>query len=324
MRNIWMFILPPIAIAVIVILVWAKYKKTAKKRTLKKIAVIAHTETIKKLPAYRKAVRNYKILLVCALLSFVVSIFSLTAAAARPIKEQIHEKEADNRDIMFCLDVSGSMLSDLTTILEYYKEFSNALKGQRVGITIFDGVAATIIPLTDDYDAVNDLIDDFIENRPGYSSAAGGGRGSSMIGDGVVSCVNAMGIKSETERSRSIILVTDNYAASEQTVNISQAANYAARNNITIYGITNVAYSPYDSSANQYQGAVKLTGGSFYSIKGNNGQLVTEVVDSIFAQEASKFAGTPELVRIDAPELAIIASAISFLVCAFALWRLRL
>lgn len=325
MRYSWLFIIPPIIILGLIIIAVYRYHKKSKERDLKRMAVIAHTRTIKMLPAYRRAIRHYRILLVFAGVSFLISIFSFTAVAARPIASEAKEKDTYNQDIVLCLDTSWSMSNFQGLLLEYFKEFASHLKGERIGITIFDGVPANIVPLSDDYDAVIDIADELKTNFTQYGSAVSKGGIVSAIGDGVVGCINSFDKLEDSNRSKSIIIATDNQAGADETVDINQAARYAKRYNVTFYGIS-VNRSTNAQYEIQYKEAVTRTGGTFYNIEGSepNDNTIKDIVNKIFERENAKFTGAPEITYNDSPSFLLFVSGISFAVFAAIVWRLRL
>ena len=325
MRYAWFIFLPPIIIAAIVFAVWARYRKHSHERSLKNVAVIAHTHTVKMLPAYRRAVRRYRLLLIFTCVCFLISTFSFTIAAARPTSREEHNDENESRDVVLCLDVSGSMSSYQASLLELFMKTIDGLHGQRVGLTIFDGVPANLIPLSDDYDAVAEIIQDLIKNFSDYSVAVMG-KSVSMIGDGVVGCVNSFNLDSDDGRHKSLIIATDNYASSSETVDINQAARFAKRYNITFYGIS-INYSSTSQQERLFQNAVAITGGSFYNLRtlvSNGTEISSNIINKVLAQEAAKVAGNSEISYVDSPDIALIISAVSFIVMIALLWRLRL
>ena len=324
MRWTWFFIIPPIIIFALIVVAFCRYFKRSKDRNMKKVAVLAHTRTVKMLPAYRRAILRYRILLALAAVSFLASVFSFTAVAARPISSELKASERKNRDIILCLDTSYSMSDFQDILLKYFEKISNFLKGERIGVTIFDGVAANIIPLSDDYDAVLDVLTDLITNYSQYGSAVSKDGLVSRIGDGVVGCVNSFDRLEDSERSKSIILATDNQSSREETVDISQAARYAMRYGATIYGIAPHYRESVDET--RFMNAVSKTGGTFHTIDkiSLNEETTKTIVQKIFAQENAKFIGAPEIVYIDQPIVYLIISCISFAAFIVTVWRLRL
>jgi len=325
MYHAWLFFLPPVVIAALVIAAWVAHKVNSKNRDLKRVAVLAHTSTVKKLPAYRKAARQYRIMLIAAAASFVISVFSFTAVIARPFSRQVYNSQNENRDIILCLDVSGSMRKYQKDILKTLSDIASKMHGQRIGITIFDGVPANLFPPSDDYDALAELIDELSdEEKFGTYNYSVLGSASSLIGDGVMGCINSFDKLEDEERSKTIIVATDNYAGPE-TVDINQAARYAKRYGIVFYGISINGYKSRNQAL--FQNAVELTGGAFYDVADaseKDANAANSIVHNIFDQEAAKVAGADEIITRDSPELALIIATISFTVFISLIWRLRL
>ena len=348
MRYTWMFIIPPIAVAAIIFVAWYRYRMHSHDRDLRRVAVIAHTKTIKMLPAYRKAVLRYRILLACAAISFLASLFTLTAAAARPTdRVKNDDTESENRDVVLCLDISGSMNRYQNEILQYFKNIAGGLKKQRLAVTIFDGRPANLIPLTDDYDALLDIIDMLtIDNdekstsmRSSYDSPISAysvmGTSSSAIGDGVMGCVNSLDLSADNLRAKSVIIATDNaYGDNTQSVDIGQVARYAERYGVTFYGIYIPSYNARQK--NEFINATKITNGMFYDLEDYydviNGEAVAKdsekttvsIIREIMAQETAKMKGAPEIIYTDYPNIYLYISGICFVVFAILIWRLRL
>ena len=348
MRYTWLFIIPPIAIAIIIFVAWYRYHMHSHDRDLRRVAVIAHTRTIKFLPAYRRAARHYRILMICAAISLLVTLFSLTASAARPIERQENKSITENRDIVLCLDVSGSMYSYMGDLLKYFKKIVKGLKTERIAVTIFDGKPANLIPLTNDYDALLEIIDTLSteKNNKSYTYTSRfapltSGSSSSAIGDGVMGCVNSLDLSENNTRAKSVIIATDNmYGDNTQSVDIGQVARYAVRYDVTFYGLFTGYNSTYDNGIKkklEFKDAVELvTGGTFHDLndyyKINNSVAVAKDANStiegiirlILKQETMKIEGAPEAVYTDQPNIYLYISGICFLIFLAIIWRLRL
>jgi len=299
---------------------------------------IAHTRFVRSLPEYKKARRRYNALLVLAMLLFVVALGSLSFLMSRPVNITESTEEKENRDIMLCLDVSGSMDAYITELLSYFKTLIGKMDGERFGITIFDGTYATLSPLSDDYAALDEVLSEIATNKV-FNIYANALRrnGSSQIGVGLAGCIGAFDKLGEAQRSRSIILATDNKSAEPATIELIQAAQYAKDNDISVYGLNtedarseedleNAADYEQKDVAVDFREAVILTGGSYYTLKTADGATssIPEIVDQIMAQEAAKYDGAGQLVYNDTPEIAAIISAISVLIFVFIIWRLHL
>lgn len=342
MRQPWILLVALFGfVAIIGIAFWQQYQKNRQKSTSKKeYKPLANTSRVRALPEYKSALKKYHLLLAAVGLLFVIIFGSVAVIAARPISVTVSQPEYDNRDIMLCLDVSGSMNEYVKELVDYFANLLDDFKGQRVGLTVFDSVYLTITPLSDDYDLLADLLKDFKEDPDSYSSSLYNSDvgGTSAIGRGVVGCVNSFDKLDEQERSRSIILATDNMDAAGKVITLTQAANYAKRYNITIYGLSTGEYRSQDQIDNQsttlsadyleeFREATLNTGGSYYAFSSwnqNNEVVVSEIVNQILEQEAARYEGAETLVRNDNPTIPIIVATVSAILFFVIVWRLSL
>ncbi|MBR6134033.1 VWA domain-containing protein [Candidatus Saccharibacteria bacterium] len=337
MRYNWLFVLPLVAVIAISIATILRFrKKKLRKPKHDNSSLIAHTKTIRELPEYKAAKKHYNMLLCLATALFVVSMSSITVVTSRPVSVEETHSDQKNRDIMLCLDVSGSMSNNINELLDYYKNLVERMQGERFGVTIFDGIYVTLSPLSDDYLAVSEVLQDLKDNFDKYGSALWGAavskqHSSSEIGPGLVGCVEAFDRLGEAERSRSIVIATDNYANRSQEVNIKQAAAYARSYDITVYGLntgeamsmTNYEGQAESASGKEFREAVLMTGGSYYLFAGSK-YSIEEIAEQISQQESAIFEGAGQVVRRDIPKVPAIIAAVSLLLFMFIIWRLKL
>ncbi|MBP5656812.1 VWA domain-containing protein [Candidatus Saccharibacteria bacterium] len=328
MRYSWLFILP--IFAIIAIVSYSLYRFYSKERTVKKVVMVSHSKKIRNLPEYDKARTRYRILLVAMVITFTVSLISVTISASRPISVGVVEPEYSTRDVMLCIDVSGSTSSSREDLIKYLGEVVEQLDGQRVGVTIFATKATLLSPLTSDYASLHSTLEmlrsSFYFNGQSrvsfYTDAVGY---TSNIGTGVVNCINNFDQLQNKERSLSMIVATDN-GQTEGSITIEKAANYARRYGITMYGIDTEhvntgANLPANSKA--FKAAVLNTGGTYYSLSAS-GLSTDEVVDEILKQESVKHESERKYVHIDSPVITTTVAAISTVLFLIIAWRIRL
>lgn len=291
---------------------------------------VAHAERLTALPAYQKAAARYKRWLVTALAALAVLAVSLIVAAARPVSESTSIPEQRNRDIMLCLDVSGSMLDTDQAIVGVFADLVGSFKGERIGMTIFDSSAVMVFPLTDDYDFVADELtvarkalgadSTTFEYLAGTYEAAG----SSLIGDGLASCVNGFPATTDTKRSRSIIFATDNMLSGKPLFTLAQSATLAKTANARVYALNPNDYGSmpaFESAAQGLADTARATGGAYYPL--DSEAAVASIVNKVQATEASLFKGAPRLTITDHPGLPLGIALLALLVLGAAGWRLR-
>lgn len=140
-----------------------------------------------------------KWLIFTAVILFIISL-------SRP--QSIKNYNISNKkgiDIAIAFDVSRSMMEEdfapnrLEAGKRVIETFIDGRKNDRIGFVIFSGTAYTKIPLTNDYDAVKQII-----KRVSYRDVSSNG---TAIGMGVAVSVNRL--KNSNSKSKVIILVTD-------------------------------------------------------------------------------------------------------------------
>ena len=332
MRYELLFILPLLALLAITgATIWRFLKN---KRKIINKAIIAHTENIKKLDAYKKATLFYRILIVATSTVFMATLAISTMIASRPVTRVLDQNQNAARDIMLCLDVSSSMHPYVVDVLNYYGDISSNLKGERIGITIFDGAVMQVLPLTNDYAALAETIENMSSgsNIRNYAQLVSVNGRYSLIGNGLVNCVNNMGEKDQDTRARAVILATDNNGQTgSDTINLSleQAGEYAKSRGIIIYGIdTNESERKtenygYRNSSREFEDAVSNTKGAYVRLGQNKSLSVSMITESIMASLEKYTLSDAKRVETDAPNNYIIALAIATGILLFVIWRLK-
>ena len=265
---------------------------------------------------------RYRMLIGAELAVLSVAGIAAAALAMRPLSEQVRERSTLNRDVMLCLDVSGSMKELDESILRQFIDIAAGLPGDRVGLTIWNGAAITVFPLTDDTDYVAATLEFAVDqlNRGARSFVMGTEEGgSSLIGDGLASCVLRFD-RVDEERARSIVFATDNALAGDPIVSLHSAAAMARAKDIRVYAVAPANYiTPRDAA--DLEAAVSLTGGAYLTT--DDDRVVDEVISRIVAEEARQLEQPPEVVRDDRPAaLAAIALA-SVGLLGLVTWMLR-
>jgi Ca-activated chloride channel homolog len=294
---------------------------------------VANTRRFTSLPLYQQLVRRYKRYV--ALLTGLVAI-ALTSAmtlSARPATVTVNQPELRNRDIMLCLDVSGSMVEDDAKIAGTFARLADSFKGERIGLTIFDSSAVVIFPLTDDYSFIKARLQALQKSLTSQDFSSSGdefdiwngtteGDGSSLIGDGLASCALRFDAQA-AKRSRSIILATDNGLAGHPIVTLNEAAALAKQKGIRVYGLNPGDFSSsnwVDAVADEYRKAMLLTGGGYY--KFTDPSAIPDLITQIQKQEATRFKGAPQLVQRDKPQWVAIVALLTVAGIIGLAWRL--
>ena len=271
---------------------------------------VAHAERLTALPAYRRALYAYRALVGGLVLCIVALLGVAAVLTARPATVTLSSPELHNRDIVLCLDVSGSMIAYDQAVLDVFDTLTTEFTGERISLVIFNATAVTYFPLTNDYSYISQQLErlgtDFESQDPAYFDGTLLGNGSSLVGDGLASCVTRFD-RDQDERSRSVILVTDNIIAGEQIFSLPQAATLALDRGVRVYGI-----NPGDTTAKDYlkeysiefEQAMAVSGGAYYPL--GDPALVPSVVSSIESEQAAVIPGAPLVTRTEHPEVFIL------------------
>lgn len=137
-----------------------------------------------------------------------LSFFFLVLALSNPQKgTSIEKKERTGTDLMVCLDISNSMLAEdlkpnrISRAKQALTQLINQLEGDRIGVVVFAGTSFVHLPITSDYTAAKTFIEvidtKLIENQ------------GTAIAESLEKAYSAFENQNETNRSRSIILISD-------------------------------------------------------------------------------------------------------------------
>lgn len=230
-------------------------------------------------------------------LAAVLIIFAL----ARPQKAMRGDiPPTEGIDIMLVLDTSGSMAAEdfsPYTRLEAAKaaamDFVKKRRNDRIGVTVFGGVALLTCPLTLDYQSVLELLDSTSVNMTNADGTA--------LGDAIVTAVNHL--KDSKAKSKVIVLLTDGRSNTGLVTDTAMAARTAAAYDIKIYTIGTagkgraqiatgdpmqpVAYIDDDLDEPALREISDITGGEFYRAK--NYAELQNIYGRIDALEKTKF-----------------------------------
>lgn len=320
----WPWLVPVLVLLVVGLLVW--WART-RGRLPSDPAYVAHADRLRSLPRYQALVRQRVALGACLSIAALLTCAGAIVLSGRVQERQTMEQNDRTRDIMLCLDASGSMAEVDAQVLREFRTIVDGLQGERVGLTIWSGVAITVFPLTDDYD--------FVVEQLTEAEAAFGAGGvysdeyavytagtvvdwsvQSQLGDGLASCVQRFDRKDE-ERSRAIVLASDNEPIGEGIYDLEGAAQYAAQEDVVVHGIAAPLTAERPSALRLFEDAVQRTGGTF-ALLGEDGSAAA-VVEAIGRLEAREIDRPPLVQVLDRPALGTVVAGVG-LVGLVAVW----
>lgn len=326
LANWWILL---IAAAVIVIAITVGVviglRRNARHRAAQS-APIARAERLRALPSFQHAVRRRTAALVGVVALGVIAAAVGGVVAARPMSSETIQPVNTNRDIMLCLDVSGSMSEVDVEVLTVFEELLDGFEGERIGLTIFNSSPVQVFPLTDDYEFIRTHLEsirssfDYLEEIPEHWVGTLNGPGASLIGDGLASCAMRFDHQ-EDERSRSIILATDNELAGASIVTLEEAANYAASVGVRVFAL-NPVQDVNTEISDELVAAAQITGGEAYGLRETT--TVADIISNVQEQDATELRGQAQVVWSDTPNLWIVVLLVAGLGFVVLLWRVRL
>jgi Ca-activated chloride channel homolog len=285
-------------------------------------AAIANVHQAESSALFRQLRRRYHLLLGGEVAALSIVGLAAVGLTMRPATDRQVERDVRNRDVMLCLDVSASMNELDAIVLRQFAELAAGLDGERIGLTIFNGSAITVFPLTDDAEFIGGTLDDaamaLAQRKRSFVEGTEEG-GTSLIGDGLASCAMRFD-EVERGRSRSIVFATDNALAGEPFLELAQAADLVRQRGIRIYALA-AADRITDADAAALRLAAESTGGAFFETGPN--APTAAVVAEIGRLEASRLDLPPDVIADDRPTAWIIACVAGLGALLAVGWALR-
>ncbi len=289
-------------------------------------APLARAERLRRLPAFARAVRLRRTALAAVLVLGAAGVLVGGVAAARPMAAQTIQPVNSSRDIMLCLDVSGSMTDVDVEIIDVFRDLLPGFEGERIGLTIFNSSPVQVFPLTDDYRFIRERLDDLkagfrdFSEIPEHWAGTLNGDGASLIGDGLAACSMRFDHLDE-KRSRSVIFASDNEVNGSSIVTVPEAATFAAQAGVRVFAINPVAGKDA-AVTEELRQAAEATGGRMYDLRGTT--TVADIVTEVQKEQAAELQGQTRVVWADRPDLVLVALAALVLAFLAVLWKVRL
>ena len=298
-------------------------------RSLKGSVPVAYTRRITSLPGF---VARKRRILIGGLAIVAVTVLggaSALAGISRPITTETINPQQKQRDVMLCLDASGSMSMYNAKILDTYADLIKSFKGERIGMTVFNSAAVSVFPLTTDYEMATEFIEDA---QTGFESHGVRGinffdgtvdrsiDGSSLIGDGLASCLNNFD-RDDEERSRSVIFATDNQLAGEPIYKLMEAAELAKKHKIRVYALAPKGFFS-GSKLDELKQAAETTDGEMFTMGSGGG--ARGVIQKVQQEEAALTPGDAVTLTHDHPAIPLSITGILLLIILGRAWGVKL
>ena len=277
------------------------------RRSARATSAVANSEALTALPEYRRALRIHRVRMAVLAASAMLLGGAALVGAARPLDTTIERPQTRNRDIMLCLDVSGSMAAYDAELVSTFKRLVTRFEGERIGLVIFNSSAATVFPLTDDYDFINEELDvagralSVEADLESFFAGTFNGRGTSLIGDGLATCVSSFD-RVDAQRPRSLVFATDNHLAGRPIIDLVEAGELAKAKGVRVYGL-NPEEEGVDREAVEMRQIVEGTAGRYFAM--NDTSAIGGIVEAVQAQEAALIDSSARTLRTDNPAVPI-------------------
>ena len=314
----WLVVLLTVLV-VGLLLVWTR---TRWRRAPRGASYVAHATRLRALPRYRTLVRRRRALGGVGSVAALIACAGGIVLGGRLQETQTLQQDDAARDIMLCLDASGSTAPWNVDVIDEFQEIVEELQGERIGLTVWNNAAITKFPLTDDYEFVLAQLDEAEEAFSGwdeyyaseafYDYTAGTfvsrhDRQSSLVADGLVSCVQRFD-RLEEKRGRALVLATDGEQRGRGIYHLDEAGRYAAGHDVVVHTIANTGEPQKEGDLAGLQAVADVTGGS-YALLGTGGST-EEVVDAINELEAAKIERPPLRQTLDRPQTGTVIAGI--------------
>lgn len=287
-----------------------------------------------------------RIAAVLVALALVVALIMM----GRPSTVDRATERSSSRDIVLCLDVSGSTLPYDHQVIDTYLQLVQHFEGERIGLSIFNSTSRTVFPLTDDYslvtkqlteasnllkgvetqDDIDKLTDrqyqdvsDWLDGTQNRNDA------TSLIGDGLVSCATMLpgftyssAQRNGEDRDASIVLATDNVVSGQENYTLQQALALTTQAGITVDGLySGPKSSEGDEAARSMKKEIEAARGMF--LMQSDGSSVDQLVREIDRRQVSTVEQHSRASVVDAPGWFTLALAILVAAWLIMAWRLK-
>lgn len=311
-----------VVLAVLVVVLLALWVRVWSQRLPSGASYVAHAARLRSLPRYRVLLQRQRLLGGFGSFAALVACVGGIVLGGRVQETQVMDRAESARDIMLCLDASGSTAPWNVDVIQEFRNIVEGLQGERIGLTVWNNAAITKFPLTDDYEFVLDRLDEAEAAFAGWSEiypsdafddyTAGTWSEerqyqSSLVADGLVSCVQRFD-RGDEDRGRALVFATDGEQRGRSVYNLAEAAAYAAEDEVVVHVIANPGEPDRDGDIDGLQAAAADTGGTFAQL--GTGGSAEEVVEEINELEAAKTEKPPLVQTVDEPRTGQVIAGI--------------
>lgn len=297
----WPLVVAGLAVVAVLARLW--HRRDPARRPLAEGLPAANTDRLRESPRYRAlAAAALRRSLVALVSTALVAAGSLLLVGRLADTTQTDNTQ-HNRDIMLCLDVSGSMHEVDSAMLRAFARVVDRMRGERVGLTIWNNTAVMVFPLTDDYAFVADQLERTAaaldKNDFGFIAGTSAGTGASLIGDGLASCVQRFD-RLDEPRSRAVVLATDNDLNGTPIHTLAQAVDLAVERRVAVHGIADSE----TQDVRDLRTELRRAQGEMYLLGSGDGSAIVAAIEATQARRLDGMGGA-RVADIPLPGLAL-------------------
>lgn len=273
-------LIPILAIIVAIVVVLAYLWK--KKQT--RLLFIPSIQHLKAIGIKNSPINQFSPLKIISFLVFGAALILLILLVARPQEPLPSADEKEGIDIVFAVDISGSMSSSdvapnrMEASQAVIKDFVARLKDDRVGLIAFSGIPITLCPLTYDYEIMDEYLKFIAPDKAFYLY----GGGNTAVGDAIL-VASTKFPETPKDRTKVIVLITD--GSSNTGMSPYEAAEIAKDKNVKLYTIFIGKPTNTSLAEKMLKEVAETTGGKSYSV--TNQSFLSQTIRDIESLERS-------------------------------------
>ncbi len=298
-----------------------------KDRRARSVSYVAHTRFLRRGARYRSRMARLRLAAAALVAAMGAVAVSSAVIVARPSELRTHSSKLASRDLILCLDVSGSVEAFDAQVLKTFAEMVDQFHGERVALVVWNRSSTVVFPLSDDYAMVKEELGRVRKVLQGgrdvddlYTRTSAGDRfaGASLIGDGLVSCTQSFDY-GDKDRSRTILFATDNWLEGSPAFKLKEAASIAHKRKIRVLGLL---ISGYPQGRNEFRSTIQGIGGKVYDAQ--SARAGEQIVKEVQAQDKKELAGTAQASVVDTPGRWPALAGVAVVLIIGLAWRYRL
>jgi Ca-activated chloride channel family protein len=287
-------------------------------------------------PAIRRY-RLYRRTVISSLAAVSVLLASVIGLSARPSQATHLTSSSQSRDIVLCLDVSGSALPFDRQVIAAYLALVEHFRTERIGMSIFNSTSRTVFPLTNDYKLVKTQLTSSLRalkdvqsqksidsmSKADYQHISDWLAGTqdrkdatSLIGDGLMGCeamIPGFTVSATSRQPRiapaSIVFATDNVLSGTPIFTLREALQQANLNSIRVDALFTGANQDMQSRPTlDLKKQITANGGTF--LARTNSDSVAGLVQAIERQKIRQASRDQTIDVTDQPQPWILVIAL--------------